>query len=386
MHLKMHRIAMGLMVALAWGCTPDDGGGESSSSSSGGVAATSTIVEGSSQGGGSSAAQSMEVSSTSASASTGGLASSTGTTTSSVAPASSSSMPPSSSSSAVPVLDPTTTKQVYAGGDFAGQFPFTACAIAVDAVYIASQQGGGGQTVVVTGTLTQSQTNPSVFTWSSSPTDRLRIVYAGGASTEYTIRAINGNFTLPPNQFLDADHYLDFRFVNPNVVDINVTRRRTGNSTQVTETGTFTMEGLQYTVNASQSGTANAGVDSGWAYSDRSETMTGTLTTSRFNQTLQEALWSRLQIYNGVMVQNMIRTIQDQWTVDGVTYSMPGAEIRKSFKDGRADEWTYWKADGTVLRNGQPVGQLGWTKDSISVKVFLVMNGQQTVLEQYPVP
>ena len=69
------------------------------------------------------------------------------------------------------------------------QLSTDAISLAVDAVWEASGITG---VITTTATLTQNTSNPDVWTYSSTPNDRLILNFANGTSIVFTFYSING--------------------------------------------------------------------------------------------------------------------------------------------------------------------------------------------------
>ncbi|MEW5847569.1 MAG: hypothetical protein AB2A00_02105 [Myxococcota bacterium] len=282
-------------------------------------------------------------------------------------------------------MDVSAAKRAYLTSAAAYEVPVATSALVVDAVYTASILGAQGQAILTTGTITQDGNGQ--LSYSSSPSDRLRVVYSAGATVEYFISQIDGNFALDSSAFLTEDHALNFRYVNSGVADLQVVASRSGSTQQGSMNGTLVIESVSHTVSCSRQGTVTSQVDSGFARTDSNETVTGTITAADFSMTVNEQRVSAFQVYNGQSVNDISRTIDDAWTTQGIPYTLSGGLIQKSFVDGVAAQLdSYWRAEGPLTRDGVPVGGLGWGQDGLAIQVWLDVGGQRTVLETYSAP
>ncbi|MEW5853812.1 MAG: hypothetical protein AB2A00_33865 [Myxococcota bacterium] len=282
-------------------------------------------------------------------------------------------------------LDVAIARRAYLGATAAYEIPVTASVLVVEAVYTASYLGANGQSLVTTGTLTQSGNGQ--VTYSATPGDKLRVEYNNNVTVEYTINEINGNFTLDSNAFFTEDYTLRFRYANAALADVDVVGTRTGGNQQGSVAGTMILENVTYQANCTRQGTVSSQVGSGFTRIDSADTLSGTITTDGFSLTVNEQVVTGYQLSNGQTANDISRTINNTWTNQGVAYALNGAVIRKSFVDGVAAQLdSSWRAEGPLTRGGTQIGGLGWGQDAVQARIWIDVGSERTVLESHPVP
>ncbi|MBI5495281.1 MAG: hypothetical protein HY904_09635 [Deltaproteobacteria bacterium] len=258
--------------------------------------------------------------------------------------------------------------------------PTATSALCVQAVALATQATGA---TTVVGTLTESAAGSRQFTYAATPTDRLRITWGDGTINEFTITTLQSMATTY-DAFFDADFAIAYRFVKPGDTDLTVNGSRSNGTLSGSVQGSFTLEGVLYTVQGNRTGTVVAAVDSGYAESTSEETTTGTLTATGFSETLNEYRLGHVLVYNGVTTQNYQRHTSSSWTRGGVAFAFVNARVHRAYVNMRPGDAAYWLADGALLREGVQVGGVSMQNNGVTIDVVLTVDGQTQILEQYP--
>ncbi len=263
------------------------------------------------------------------------------------------------------------------------EVPGAASALVVEAASLATQ-GAGGAGVTVTGTLQETGPGTRQFSYAAAPADKLVVRYGNGTTLEVTVATFTTASTTFAG-FFDENHDLRFRYVvTPGGTDIQVVQQRTGNGTNGSVVGTLPLDGVSYAVNVSRTGTITATVDSGFAESIANDTLGGTITAPGFSVQQVETRYSRYVVYMGTQTQNIIRNASSTFSVNGVSYDFLNAEVRKAFVNVAPGDLEYWRAEGTLRRNGGAIGGLQLAQDAASIRVVLTVNGVPRDLDVHP--
>jgi PKD repeat protein len=255
--------------------------------------------------------------------------------------------------------------------------------LALEAVVTATQATGGTE-LTLTGTLTQAE--DGTVSYSAEPSDRLRVVLNNGATLEYFISNLNGDFDAPSvEEFLRRPHVLGYRVVTSNGTDITISLVRQGNTSagayQNSMQGALVSNGITYTVELVTQGDFTSSVGSALDYRAES-TVQGTITSPGFSATVNERTTFRyFQFENAVEINT--RTIDNRWTVGSDSYVLADGFIRQDFFNGRPSEFNEWRAQGTLTRNGVQVGGIGAEFGELSIDIFLQVDNQREILYRH---
>ena len=263
----------------------------------------------------------------------------------------------------------------------------------VQGVIEASIQGGGGSTLVTTGTLIQSPADPNVFSYSAAPNDRLRIIFDDGPEVDYFITTITGDLLSGDALvFLQNAHFLQYKVVVIGELDLEVSSYRvsTGyysSDSEITVKGIFTYEGGIYTANLLYTGDYYHEGDSSGTETALNESATGNISAVEFAMTVDESMSSITISTSSEAASSSSRTMNNSWTSAGIVYQMLNGRINRAFKDGRPSEVDRdWYAGGVLLRAGIQIGelQLGVDPTLAFIEINLVMsNGHQYLIEKW---
>ena len=245
------------------------------------------------------------------------------------------------------------------------------------AVFEASIQANGGTALVTTGTLTQQG---QAFTYSATPNDRLRVAWSDGAPTDFWVTAFVGNFDGDANYFVTHDHTVELRAARDGVADVSVSSQRMSGSTSASLAGSFTLDGVEYEVNASETGTYSASADFGTAEYESQTRFTGSITGSNgFSQTLDESF--RFKLLNEVT--NSDREAASTWTAGGKQYTLEGFRVRWEELSGNANPTDYWIAQGDVYEDGTLIGQVSYETNTLWISIFVQIGAEKIELYRF---
>jgi PKD repeat protein len=248
--------------------------------------------------------------------------------------------------------------------------------LGLDAV-VAATQLSGGSALATTGTLTQAADGS--FSYSASPADRLRIVFNTGATVEYIISALDGDFEAPSIEaFLRRPHVFVYRLLLQNGTDLNVSLQRNQSAFQNVLQGTLVSEGVAYSVNLVSEGTFSSSVGSAAEYEAES-VIQGSVSSDAFSATVNERTYFKyFQFENAIEINE--RSIANTWTVGSDQYALTDGFIKRNYFNGKPSEFDLWRAEGTLTRNGAVIGGIGAEFTEFTVDVFLLADGKKYVL------
>lgn len=251
--------------------------------------------------------------------------------------------------------------------------------LGLEAVVAATQASGGGE-LTTTGTLTQDAGNPQSFNYSAEPGDRLRVVFADGSSLEYQFSALDGNFNAPTvDEFLRQPHGLAYRLLTSDGSDLAIALARDAGAYRNTMAGTLVSGGVAYSLDLEAVGSYFASAESNASEYQTEDRVQGAVSADGFSATVDESSSFRLVVVeNGVEVSK--RTIDNVWTVGADQYALSGGFIKRNFINGKPAEFDLWAAEGTLSRNGVVIGGIGGEQTAFTVDIFLLADGERTVL------
>ncbi len=212
----------------------------------------------------------------------------------------------------------------------------------------------------LTGTLTQSG---NTFTYSASPTDRLRVVWSDGAVYEFRITQFQGNLSGGARAFYKGNHLLQYgaqlkpdNAMGP--VNLSLRSQRQGSSLSVSLGGTAVFDGQSYTLNLSYAQQALSDFGSGSILFHHQDTLQGSLQGPSLQVQVSETYDFRL-VGSSSLVMQTIRTLNNTWSESGQQFRLQNGLIKRVFRDGDPIEADFWTASGDLLRNGVRVGGFG---------------------------
>lgn len=201
---------------------------------------------------------------------------------------------------------------------------------------------------------------------------------------------VEGDLTGDDQNFLNSDHLFEFRVEAPGQGDMQFVSAKTGTRRALTMEGTIIYEGAEYQVDLVVDGTYFFTVDNFGSELDIDAQYTGTIR----GQGLQENVNERWQYESvlatgqgGFFAENAIRTFNTSWSIGDNEFRYQDGGIQSVFRDGRPTEWDVnnspWSAQGTLLLNGRPLGQLVMGEEGGSIKVWLQLNDQRVEMTSW---
>jgi len=265
----------------------------------------------------------------------------------------------------------TILKELFASTNDITKTSTDAISLAVDAVWEAS--GITGQ-VTTTGTLTQSTTNPDVWTYSSSPNDKLNLVFANGQVVSFVFYQING-YTGGTAEDFKYSHNMDFNTFIQNYLNMRVNSNTYPQNGiiywQRSITGSIVYDNQVMNLNVSHTGNLNYEISSGWALYEYTEQASGTISSNTFSINASEGYWRKM-IHNSnesKFIMNTEITNNSSGNYGGTTYKYQNAKVFWAAYTQFADsanmnmynqviDASQWSVQGTLLKNGQNYGVL----------------------------
>ena len=98
------------------------------------------------------------------------------------------------------------------------------------------------------------------------------------------------------------------------------------------------------------------------------DALTGAVSASNFVSQINETTDFKVVSVNNAVAQN-IRTINSAWSDNGQQFRVQNGVVKTVFKDGNAVEADFWNATGTLLRDGQVIGN--FTKTAVGNTIEL---------------
>jgi hypothetical protein len=258
-------------------------------------------------------------------------------------------------------------KYLFASSNEITQLTTDAISLAVDAVWEASGITG---VITTTGTLTQNPSNPDLWSYSSSPNDRMILNFNDGSSVVFTFYSIDGYKDGTAEDF-KWSHQMDFNaFVqNRNNIRINSnTYPQDGKIYwQRTIAGTTLFDTQIMNLNISHTGNIEYDIGDGYAFYTYREQATGTSNTGSFSVNVNEQYIRKIanNSNTSTFILNTEILNNSSGNFSGTTYQyqnvdvfwVAGSVIYEGYYDKVVDGYQ-WTAQGTILKNGQVFGTL----------------------------
>ncbi len=254
----------------------------------------------------------------------------------------------------------------YVLPEFSVRATTTAAGVLVNALFVASAQGGGGQRLVTTGTVAQQG---EMWTWSAEPADAL-VVRIAEETLRFTVATAEAADLSSPEAVLAGDHRLVFAVTGAQG-SLDVSSVKQGQARDLRIDGTLTREGVDYTLDGLRyQGTERAESDSSGAEYFNAYTLSGEIRWAEARLTLAEQWRFEIVVADRGSAQSAERVNDNVLERGGDRYEWLQATTRKAFRDGKPSDESYWTAMGEVRRNGEAYGQY-----RLAVQRFTPMNG-----------
>lgn len=235
-------------------------------------------------------------------------------------------------------------------------------------------------TLVTYGTLTETDAG---FTYSTTPTDRIVIVWSEGPPTSLYVQQLQGDFeATSTDAFFSRNHTVVVRIARDQNLDIKVESTKSGSQRVVRVVGSYLRHGDTFELNMEEIDDTVAGIDTTSSEYESESVLSGTITGPGFSLAVNEAHRYRL-IYFENLVESRWRTVNSHWTYQGSEYAIVDGYIRGTYRDTYPTEFEYWRAEGVVTENGATIGEIGFEQDEFFLRVVLgLTNGTKITLQE----
>jgi pSer/pThr/pTyr-binding forkhead associated (FHA) protein len=253
------------------------------------------------------------------------------------------------------------------GEDFIG--------LSIDAVWYASEIN---KIITTTGTLTQNTLNTDLWTYSSSPNDKLVLIFANKAVVNFKFAKIDGYVEGTEEDFKNS-HEMDFTSEIPGMINLRI-QSRIGRANERTEwirtiTGKSVLEETPVNANINNTGYRKQEVSGSFAFGDYYNKTSGTVSTSYADFSINESYKTQIGLNskNGVYIQS--RQIINNNSASGNFGSFQfknancfwigGTQFADSARAGiynKATEVHNWSATGELLLNNQKYGDIKYDR------------------------
>ena len=226
----------------------------------------------------------------------------------------------------------------------------------VSAVQFARQESGSN--TAQTGTITE--TAPRVFAYNAAPTDRLIVAFQDGSRTEFTVTQLEGDLSRDNKDFIRANHRFTYRVKSSargdlGALELAIASTRVGADQVVASKGSVGLGSAVFTVNLRYAQRIVSDFGQGSVTFQFDDALTGTVNAANFVGQISETSAFKVVSVSSAVAQN-IRTINSAWTDNGQQFRVQNGVVKTVFRDGNAVEADFWNATGTLLRDGQVIG------------------------------
>ena len=241
----------------------------------------------------------------------------------------------------------------------------------VSAVQFARQESRSSS--AKTGTITE--TAPRVFAFNPVPADRLIVAFQNGTRTEFIVTRLEGDLSGDNKDFIRANHRLEYRVKSSaqgelGAVDLLIASSRVGADQTVTSKGTVALGGQTFSADLRYAQRIVSDFGPGSVTFQFQDALTGTLSAANFAAQINETTDFKVVSVSSAVAQN-IRTINTAWSDNGKQFRIQNGVVKTVFKDGEAVEPDFWNATGTLLRDGQVIGNFTKTAAGNSIELSL---------------
>lgn len=256
-------------------------------------------------------------------------------------------------------------RYLFASSNEITQLSTDAISLAVDAVWEASGITG---VITTTGTLTQNTSNPDIWTYSSTPNDKLILNFADGTSLAFTFYSING-YTGGNAEDFKNSHQMDFNTFVQDWINIRIISNTYPESGKTywerTITGSSIFDSQVMNLNITHTGNIEYDIGNGFAFYDYREQATGTSSTGSFNINVDERYIRKIGNNSNTSTFVMSTEIMNNsaGNFGGTTYQyqnvdafwVAGSVLYTGYYDKVINSGD-WSVQGILNKNGQAYG------------------------------
>jgi len=261
------------------------------------------------------------------------------------------------------------SQQLFRSSYDISDFTTEAISDAVDAVWLASELTNAETT---SGTLTQSNNNPDVWSYSASPTGKLVVVFANGQRIEFVFSVMTGYTDGTADDFKES-HQMDYTIVVPGQVNLRIQSNTWWENGQIkwqrTCTGDILYETEMMSVNINFSGHDQYDIGGSISLFDHFDQASGTSLSGSASLTINEAYAVSIahNSNSGIFSKNTEIWNNSTTVVGNTTYQYQNAHVfwaaGTQFPDSanagvynRVIDAYQWVVEGQMLKNNQVYG------------------------------
>ncbi|MDJ0763159.1 MAG: hypothetical protein QNJ97_09250 [Myxococcota bacterium] len=252
----------------------------------------------------------------------------------------------------------------------------------VAGVFFASTETGVPTYV---GTITQNPTQPDVYTYAATPTDRLILKLVDQPQYEIVIQAFEGDISSTWDVFVDSHTDLRFVVTVTDLGELNIASAsayvKTGpariNTVQFDRkiTGTVVSQGALLNVDVRHTGQSEFDNSGGVVSYETNDQATGTIQWEDSVITVAEGFEYALYQDSKDTVQAMYIRNQNSFSLGDTAYQYHDVYIASTHTNSWVAEPETWVAQGTLTRNGEAYGKI-----EFEVPVIIDTHGPKAVV------
>lgn len=254
-------------------------------------------------------------------------------------------------------------------GRDASAFSESLLKLAVQAVWFASEQNLGQATYF--GTV--KQIGSDTFSYSASPGDKLVVQLTGKTPITFKILNASGNTSGTWQDFLDS-HNVSMKVSSPGALDLSITSAVSAARWDRSLKGTMQATTGKLTVTMRSAGTKQSEVTNWGKFASHTydERITGSVSSLSGTITVNERLWHSM-MHNSASAQtvhNYMVTSNSTATSGSNSYGLSGFKVKWESVSTQSNQGNilnhvnephYWQAAGTLTKNGQTLGTIGFS-------------------------
>ena len=209
------------------------------------------------------------------------------------------------------------------------------------------------------------------------------------------VTTLEGDLVRGPDGFVDGDHRLDVQIAGSDGSDVRIVSESAGRTRVTDVSGQLEVEGIRFTVALHRRGERAFESDSAGAQFRDRYTLTGSVEGPDVQATVQET-WDYEQVCASGTTRrgyrcasSFRRRFENRWTRGGDEYRLRDGAQNASFRDGKpnaSELLSFWMGQGTLLENGEPIGQIVFEPDptAATLHFYLVSGDERISLQSWP--
>ena len=242
----------------------------------------------------------------------------------------------------------------------------------------------GSGTLITHGTVDLRASDGS---YTASPADRLVVLDSDAATYIYTVTTMDIDVDVSSiDEVLVREHQLQCRAQQTGAFDLQLHSALVGDSGARSASGSVQLEGGSHQIDWQASRSTVGGPDGDlWRY-DTTDTRTLEVTGPSLVVHSEETE-THVLLLSDELFENLNTALSVSATVDGTAVAMADGLIRRSFRNGSADEDDFWgQTHGSVAVDGAAFGELAFRMDPVGPTWQIVLDAGTSVevLEEYP--